>query len=512
MKRLIALLMALVLVLSLAGCSGSPSDDKTTGETPDVGGETTTEDGGDVVDREPVTITFGGWGDYFLLREQCDKFEEKYPWITVEVVKPVGIDWYAEDLMQLAAIGEMPDVFNIENLSVAMQNEWCLDITEYFENDEDSKNYPEWLLEYCMANDRMYTLVSTLYVDFIQVNTTLLDEYNIPTPSYDWTIDEWTEVLRETSVLGSSIGTGNIIPYLQWLPAQFGNEDIGYYSYNTATKQFEFGTEFIETVNLLKEMFDDSVSLYDTMDIEIGINGDSTDAAVNQQVATDRFNYMMDNYGATTNFWYKGLFGIQSNSSWALNWTTYFADIYTGFDWDIYPMPVKNEGDQSRTCILNEFLAVSAATEHPYESYLLMKYMSYDLDGFEAKVDFMANYDKQTYIDKYDGMYDPTSFATTLYIYQMPPSTEDRALELYERINPDFDKEGLGQVFSMMNEGGFLNGIRIIPGFDEIGEIITEAVLTEVFTGNKTAADLAEELEGICNDILNEKREEFGLN
>lgn len=496
MKRILSLVLILaMLLLGVTACKG---DGETSGT-------------GDNGEHEPVTITFGGWGDYFLLREQCDAFEEKYPWITVEVVKPVGQDWYADDLIQLAATGEMPDVFNIENLPVAMQNEWCLDITDYFNEDPDSSTYPEWLLEYCKSNDRMYTLVSTMYVDLVQVNLSLLDDNNIATPGYDWTIDEFMNVLRGTSVLGESIGTGNLIDYLQWLPAQFGNPDIGYYSYNTKTKQFEFGTEFVETVNILKELFDDNTALYNTMDVQIGQENTGATDEENQQISDDRFNYMQENYGCTSDFWYKGLFGIQSNSSWALNWETYYANLYTGFDWDIYPFPVKNAGDQSRVCILNEFLSVSAATEHPYESYLLAKYMSYDLDGFEAKVNFMSTYDKKATMEKYGSNYSPTMFATTLHIYQIPPSTDARAVELYERINPNLDKEGLSWLFSHMNDNGFLNGIRVIPGYDEIVSTINSSIVNDVFTGNKTAADVAVELESICNEILNSTRAEFGM-
>lgn len=499
LKRIVVCLLALVLTLSMVACNEEiPSNGKT-------------DPTGDGQYHEPVTITFGGWGDYFLLREQCDKFEEKYPWITVEVIKPVGTDWYTQDLIQLAAIGEMPDVFNIENLPAAMQNEWCLDITDYFNDDPESATYPEWMLPYCKANDRLYTLISTLYVDLVQVNTDILDENNVEIPEYDWTISEWAEILRETSVKGESIGTGDLYPYLQWLPAQMGNPDIGYYCYNTKTGEFDFGDEFIETVNLLKELIDDEVSIYNTMDRVIGITADGADAAAQEAIEQQRFDYMQSNYGCYENFWYKGMFATQSNSSWALNWETYFANLYTGFEWDIYPFPVKNAGDTSRVCMLNEFLAVSATTEHPYESYLLMKYMSYDLDGFEAKVDFMSTYDRKECMEKYDGQFSVTSFATTLHIYQIPPSTSERAVELYERINPNLDKEGLKWLFSNMNNGGFLNGVRVIPGFDEISKIIVDTIQHEVILGNKTAADIAEDLETRCNQILQEKRAEYGL-
>lgn len=503
-KRVLACLLAFALALGTVACGDS--------QTVEPSGSAQVDENIDYEDHEPVTITFGGWGDYFLLCEQVEKFEEKYPWITVEVIKPVGQDWYTQDLIQLAAIGEMPDVFNIMDLPSAMQNEWCLDITDYFYDDPESASYPEWMLPYCESDGRLYTLISTLYVDLIEVNTDILDENNIDIPDYDWTISEWANILRETSVKGETIGTGDLYLYLKWLPAQMGNPNIGYYCYNTATGQFDFGDEFIETVNIIKELIDDEVSIYNTMDRVIGITADGADSAQQEAIEADRFDYMQSNYGCSDNFWIKGLFAMEATSSWALNWETFNANIYTGFDWDIYPFPVKNEGDSSRVCMLNEFLAVSATTEHPYESYLLMKYMSYDLDGFEAKVDFMSSYDKRTYMEKYDGQFSPTAYATTLFIYQMPPSTDERAVELYERINPNLDKEGLKWLFSNMNNGGFLNGVRVIPGHDEIIKEICDTVQHDVILGNKTAADIAEELEVRCNQILLEKREEYGLN
>lgn len=503
-KRVVICLLALLMALSTVAC-GTGGTTGTTGSGEP--GETL-----DNTDREPVTITFGGWGDYFLLVEQCEAFMKKYPWITVEVVKPVGQDWYTQDLIQLAAIGEMPDVFNITDLPSAMQNEWCLDITDYFRDDPESATYPEWMLPYCESNGRLYTLISTLYVDLVEVNTDILDENNITIPKYDWTVDEWASILRNTSVKGETLGTGDMYRYLQWLPAQMGNPDIAYYCYNTATGKFEFGDEFIETVNILRELINDEVAIYNTMDRVVGITTDGVDAAQQEAIEAARFDYMQSNYGSTDNFWVKGLLAMETGSSWALNWDTFNANIYTGFDWDIYPFPVKNEGDASRVCMLNEFLAVSATTEHPYESYLLMKYMSYDLDGFEAKVNFMSSYDKKVYMEKYDGLYSPTSYATTLFIYQMPPSTDERAIELYERINPNMDKEGLKWLFSNMNNGGFLNGVRVIPGHDEIIKIICDTVQHEVVLGNKTAADIAKDLEDRCNQILLDKRIEYGLN
>lgn len=461
--------------------------------------------------HEPVTISFGGWGDYFLLNEQCRKFEEKYPWITVDVVKPIGVDWYAADLTKLAATGDMPDVFNIENLPVALQNEWVLDMTDLFYNDPDHVNYPEWMLEYCTSNDRIYTLISCLYVNFIELNLSLLDEYNIPIPNYNWTIEEWADILRRTTIDGQSIGVGDLITFLQWLPGQMGNPNLDWLFYNSETKQWDFGEEFIEIVNLLKDMYDEGVALWNTLDIELGVPGSGATAEEKTAITTARYEYLMQNYGATNYLWYKGLFGMDTNSSWALNWTTFFAGVYSGFEWDIYPFPVFNEGDTSRVNMLNEFLSISASCQHPEEAYLLLKYMSYDLDGYQAKVDFMANYDKKVYMAQYPNV-SATSFATTLYIYLMPPTTDPRALDIFQQINPNMNMEGLKWLFANMNDGGYLNALRIVPGYQEVYDMLYAALRDEIFTGNRTASDMAEELQRQANEVLNRIREQYKLN
>ena len=111
--------------------------------------------------KEPVTITFGGWGDIVLLHEQVEKFEEKYPWINVEIVKPAGKDWYTADLQKLATEGNMPDVFNVEDILRFYANGWLYDMTELFENDPDSASYPAWTLPYCYVDGKLDYLIAT---------------------------------------------------------------------------------------------------------------------------------------------------------------------------------------------------------------------------------------------------------------------------------------------------------------------------------------------------------------
>lgn len=102
MKKMLSVTLAAAMALSLAGCGGGSSKDSTGttaapagGETKAAGDATTAAEAGDAGngaadagDKEPVTITFwhrdGNTTSNPIYAEVIKKFQEKYPWITVE--------------------------------------------------------------------------------------------------------------------------------------------------------------------------------------------------------------------------------------------------------------------------------------------------------------------------------------------------------------------------------------------------------------------------------------------
>ena len=71
-------------------------------------------------------------------------------------------------------------------------------------------------------------------------------------------------------------------------PPQSKNSMAGMF-YNDKTRQWEFGEEFIEVVNLLADLYDDGVALYNTMDIEIGYTGNAANAEEKTALTTERY-------------------------------------------------------------------------------------------------------------------------------------------------------------------------------------------------------------------------------
>lgn len=488
MKKMLSCLLALAILLTGAVLPAGLAED---------------------VEHEPVTITYGGNGDYFMLSEWFDAFEAEYPWITVEMARtPSNIP----NLTAAAAANQMPDVFHVSDLVTGMQNNWLLDLTPYFEADADSAAYPEWLLAICKDKEgKIRLLGDRIYAELVMVNLSILDEMNVAKPGYDWTIDEWAEVLRATSGTGKSVGIGNLSWFQWYLPAQMGNPDIGYLSFNTATQQWDFGEEWIESATIIKELFDEGVALWDWLDGYIGMPWMMSDKSEEEQnsVWAARDQYLMDSMGTQdwVNYWALGKYSMttgDSNISWYRNNAA-----YTGFEWDVYPFPVRNEGDQSRVMASPSLLGVSAATQHPEEAYLLVKWMSYNLDGYASQIGIMNSYDRDEMMVKYPE-YEGSEFASTLLSYFAAPSTDPRAQELFQTIEREVELPGLDYLFAHINENPVVNGWRYIPDFDTVDGMFFDTLIYQIYAGSVTPASAAAEYESIANKLLQDAIDFYG--
>ena len=406
-------------------------------------------------EHEPVTLTFGGWGNYFMVLEDIEEFEKKYPWITVEIVDPIDSDWMVADLTRQAAEGKMPDVFSIEYPYTAFKNEWCYDMRELFESDPDAASYPEWLLNYCTVNGQLIALVNTLYAFGIELNTTLLEENNIPIPENDWTIEEWEEIARQLTVKGESVGMEEIEDFMAYIIPQFDDE-MGVFGYDVDNHTWHESDVITEAFELFDGLVQDGAALNNYMFGNIGEEGesDAVDAA--------RATYLAEMLGVTDNLWLRGKVGMRVNASWNLNWDKNNPELYSGFEWDFYPFPSAEEGELGRSVLLNEYLCISASCKHPEEAYLLIKWMTYDLEGYEKRVDDMINYDKAAMMEKYPG-YDPAYYSSSVICYEMAPSDDERALEVFQRLIDAGGMEGLAEIFAHRNENAMLDPQRYVP-------------------------------------------------
>ena len=112
MKKFIALLLALVMVLSLAACSVEKAEEPAPAETkaPEAAAPAETEAAGPApVEISLWTFPVGQWGDEATVKGWIDAFTAKYPHVTVKVEY---LDYQSGDDKLNTAIegGQAPDL------------------------------------------------------------------------------------------------------------------------------------------------------------------------------------------------------------------------------------------------------------------------------------------------------------------------------------------------------------------------------------------------------------------
>lgn len=480
MKKLVALLLAVMML-----CTGVAA----VAENADA-------------QKEPVTITFGGWGQYFLHTEWIEAFMAQYPWINVEIVHPVtGSLWNAE-ITQLAATGNMPDLFSCESLSYGVQNNWFYDLTDLFNADADSAAYPENLLPYGMKDGRIYMLASDMYPYYIEVNLSLLDEMNLPYPESDWSIDEWVDLALELSKNTGCFAVDSLWEFVQILPGNYGKEALSALSFNMEEKKWDFGEEMIDLYQKITDLVASNAGYFEWATLNYAEPG------TNEEADAKRKEYLQENLGVSSALWENGKIGMRVVYSYGANWAQN-SSIYTGFEYAAYPAPVAHKGDASRACLQTDFLCMSSACEHPEEAYLLLKYMTYSIEGYEARINAMKQYDRDAMIAKYPDI-DAAAFPETIANYAIPPIKDGaKVSELLLSMGELAD--GLGDIVSTAVSNGFIHPQRTVVGWWESRGHIWWNYLNCLINGVHTPAQAVESIDGYANTELDTVVNNYGF-
>lgn len=116
MKKLIALLLAFVMVLGMVACTASEPANESANKPAQEDTNVPADDSGEV-ETEPVTLrvaTFR-YDDEEIFAEIIKMFNDQYPWITIEWETNADQDAYYQNLLADAADGKMPDVFDLHD-------------------------------------------------------------------------------------------------------------------------------------------------------------------------------------------------------------------------------------------------------------------------------------------------------------------------------------------------------------------------------------------------------------
>lgn len=224
MKKLIAMLLALVMVLSMAACGGTktPSTDSTdtTAGTPN-GSNTGTS-------TEPVEVTVwhmfgeslenGAPHAYYV--DWATRFNESQNEIHVTVLGGKS----ATDIQTAIAAGKTPDIFmNYWNNAAQWANAGALlDLTPYYESDT-AWNYKDIMpgaLALSQYNGKFYSVPNSYSTTFMFYNADVLSAAGWD--AFPTTTDELMQCIKDTTAANDdgSIKTLGMLPNMPWLDSQ----------------------------------------------------------------------------------------------------------------------------------------------------------------------------------------------------------------------------------------------------------------------------------------------------
>lgn len=161
-KNIFAVILVIGMIMSLMACGGGSkkgtSDDSR--ETSEKGNETT-----GTSENEPVTITFwhrdGNVTSNPIYGEIIKKFQDKYPWITVEYTG-LASDSYMQKFNNSVVTGTSPDVGTIsdKDLYALVAQDALLSLDDAFEQWEEKDQILEEIIELA----RFYARDEKLYI------------------------------------------------------------------------------------------------------------------------------------------------------------------------------------------------------------------------------------------------------------------------------------------------------------------------------------------------------------
>jgi len=382
-KFLIICLM-LTLLITFASCK------KDNNKLPNTKTEGTfwDEDGNGVEDwkEQEVTLTFATWqytDDTMVTIDvlMAEEFMKKYPNIKIEFVT-VGEEYdYDTNMFALMETNSLPDVFLIRRLETFLPNNILADLTEMYNNDEDSKYIFSSLATSGVYENKRYAIPTYVYPQFWVVNKTLLNEKNIPIPSYTWTWEQMENIARlandETKhTIGlygrqGYYGEGGTRVYMNELPKILKMKQDISLGKSWAAWGYD-GNRF---------NFDDDAYLEAMNKMTTALNEGWLKQGLTAEQKLEYYN--AEDYIPTTG----GNVAVWTEASWS------FKDQIDNitFDFDIYPGP---DGVTSGN---TDIAGVSSLCKNKKAAYQFLKWMSYSEEGILARFEIYKTSGKELY-------------------------------------------------------------------------------------------------------------------
>jgi len=294
------------------------------------------------------------------------KFNERYPWITIEpVLVSSGDKDIIEKIAALQAAGTPADLTWLSDLGTYTQGNLLEDLKPYMEKDESlkSKKLPEGFLESMEIDGKRYAIPVVDVPMWILVNKSLLEKHGLEMPSDDWTYDDMRELAKKATdpAAGEYGFTNNAIFALHFMAAMAtANGSAPNLNYMNAdlTQSVLQTPQVLADIKWMQELVKKDGSL--PGNAKVKELGDSVSNFINGKTLLD------------------------VGGDWVLEGLSK----QTNFEWDVLPFP-KGKAMQATYRIYGP-IAVLAGSKHKEEAYLWISFQ-FEMEAQKWKIDHGSN-------------------------------------------------------------------------------------------------------------------------
>lgn len=495
-KHIAVFTLALLMLLStLAACQGGssttqstqPSTSKTTEKETEKPTSSAVESSTEENIYEmtgSVTIAFPE-GEIAEIQPVLEAFRAQYP--NIEVVEepfPGSTGGaFNEYLTQKAAANDMPDLMWLDwnEFAPEVASGYVMPLDDYFSTDPEAEYVPSGMTDPYTYGGKLYALPCQMNAMGITINLDMLETMNIEKPSYDWTFDEFEEILKK-AITAETCGAAT----LEDLDYVYSAQAEGYFmpAYNYIDQKFEFTNKWVPAMNRLAELR--KVPGLEAWSMRFPKNEDGTTSMDSEYVAKFGEAGKDDNHYTFKN----GMALLCTNATWNDNWMRAECQI----EWDYWPYPRIDENTPTYTPIHVDCSYLTSTCADPDAAYQLLKWLTYGLEGNLQRLDIFAARGAEQQAGE------DTKLLKTWFI---PCTQHPDVLAKFEE-NPHLTDGFKALYRSTANSiRGDVN--KILPGYGAIFNDEVNGMINSVHEGKANASDVAGQIDQIVNAALEEQ-------
>jgi len=414
---------------------------------------------------QEVTIRYANWNvgteeENNLQRQLAAAYVAANPGVTIEFVDMSGDGRWDEKLTNLAARGELPDVWMADNTPYYIQNGWAADLSALVAEDADWAAVPQVLKDAVSYEGKVLGVPSAQFVMGYFVNQDLFDAANLDAPTYGVSVEDFIESATSlTDVQQGVLGLDELEFILGWYPST-QDENLGWFGFDGTHMNYN-SDAFKAAVNTILEL-----------------KGDTWQGLTDEQKPA-----------FTAQGPWELFLNQESGVRWDGGWAVPFYAQNATFNWDFMGIPGGNQA------LVADILVVSASSANLEAAYDFAKWMSFSAEGYATEAQLAK-----------DAGLVPT---------RMPVAISPESIDLY--LSFVGDKPGLRQALENLDNSLVESLAKIVPGYInarwegkpgiDIGEnldVNMGFIFGNLPAGTYKFEDYSEQLEAFANNILDE--------